>query len=78
MSKYTLEKSFKIFNDETGDYIEVREDPDGLGMIEITNHDHTGNEESTPVRIDSDENLVTSLITALKEIENHISSRVER
>jgi hypothetical protein len=33
--KYSLEISAKIYNDDTGECIEVRPDSDGLGMFEI-------------------------------------------
>lgn len=35
MSRHTLEKIMRVYNDDHGDYIEVREDTDGLELIEI-------------------------------------------
>lgn len=33
--KFTLETHMRIYNDNTGDYLEVRPDTDGLDLIEI-------------------------------------------
>ena len=35
MSRHTLEKIMRVYNDDHGDYVEVREDADGLELIEI-------------------------------------------
>ena len=35
MSRITIETSYKIWDDQTGDRFEVCEDADGLGMTEI-------------------------------------------
>lgn len=35
MPNYSLEKSYKIYNDSTGEYIEVCPDADGLDLVEI-------------------------------------------
>jgi len=32
---FSIERSYRIYNDTTGAYIEVRPDRDGLGLIEI-------------------------------------------
>lgn len=32
---HTLEKIMRVYNDDHGDYVEVREDSDGLQLIEI-------------------------------------------
>lgn len=32
---FTLEKSMRVYNDDTGDYVEVREDGDALELIEL-------------------------------------------
>lgn len=32
---YSLERIMRVYNDDTGDYVEVREDADGLGLVEI-------------------------------------------
>ena len=32
---YTLEKLYRIYNDTSGDYIEVSPDGDSLGLVEI-------------------------------------------
>ncbi len=34
---YTVEKFMRVYNDRTGDYVEVREDRDALELIEIQN-----------------------------------------
>lgn len=33
--KITVEPSFRVYNDEDGDYYEVRPDADGLGCVEV-------------------------------------------
>lgn len=33
---YTTEMCLIVHNDSTGDYVVVKEDPDGLGMVEIS------------------------------------------
>jgi hypothetical protein len=35
MANFSVEKFLRIYNDETGDYVEVREDRDSLGLVEI-------------------------------------------
>lgn len=35
MSKYTMETHSQIWNEDTGDYIKVGPDREGLGLIEI-------------------------------------------
>lgn len=32
---YSVEKLVRIYNDDTGDYYEIREDRDGLGLVEL-------------------------------------------
>jgi hypothetical protein len=59
--KYSMEQRFRIFNDDTGERIEVGEDPEGLGMIEIVWVDELGKrgtniiftEEALPLLIDA-------------------------
>lgn len=36
---YSAETSVKIYNDKTGDFIEVRPDPDSLGLLQIVQED---------------------------------------
>lgn len=33
--KYAIEPLYRVFDNETGDYIEVRLDADGQGLVEI-------------------------------------------
>lgn len=33
--EFSVEPSFKIYNDHTGDYIEVCPDDDGIGCVEV-------------------------------------------
>jgi hypothetical protein len=33
-TKFSLDKSFKVYNDNTGDFVTVRKDPDGF-LLEI-------------------------------------------
>jgi hypothetical protein len=35
MSRFSLEKHLRIYNDDSGDFTEVRQDRDGLGLLEI-------------------------------------------
>lgn len=35
MSRFTLEKFMRVYDDDSGEFIEVREDRDSLGLIEI-------------------------------------------
>lgn len=35
VTKYTVDVSYKIYNNEDGSYIEVCPDADGLGLVEV-------------------------------------------
>ena len=35
MEKFTVEKFYRVYDDETGAYIQVRPDPDALGMVTV-------------------------------------------
>lgn len=37
--RFTLEKRMRVYDDDTGVYIEVREDSDGLELLEIVQSD---------------------------------------
>ena len=41
-NKFSVEKFFRVYNDKTGDYIEVCPDADGLGLIEIRQCNRNG------------------------------------
>lgn len=36
MNKFTVEDIVRIYNDTTGEYIQISEDPDGLDMVELS------------------------------------------
>jgi hypothetical protein len=40
--KFTLETSYKIYDEENGSYIEICPDADGLGLIEIRDVNEKG------------------------------------
>jgi hypothetical protein len=60
---YTFEKSFKIWNDEDGYRIEVNDDSDGLGMVEIRYVEN----EKIGQTITIEKGMVPFLIEALQE-----------
>lgn len=47
MSKYTTEKSIKIYDDTTGDYILVGPDPDTGEAVEIASFVHSKSDNTT-------------------------------
>ena len=59
--KYSLECRYRIFNDDTGERIEIGDDPEGLGMTEIVWVDELGKrgtnivftEEALPLLIEA-------------------------
>ena len=46
MAKFSIESLKRIYNDDTGEYIEVRPDGDSLGLIEIASYDSNGEQEA--------------------------------
>jgi len=36
MSKHSLERAYRIWNDDTGDYINISDDEDGLDIMKIS------------------------------------------
>jgi hypothetical protein len=64
---YSLEKAMKIYNDDLGDCIEVTEDKDGLGLVEICYRDEQG-------KIGEPE-MVPLIIKALTEVAESIGAK---
>lgn len=62
-SKFTIEPSFKIFDNDTGAYINVSTDLKGLGMCRISYHDAYATE--TP-EIFMDREMIPHLVKALE------------
>lgn len=65
--KYTLETHQRVYNDETGDYIEVRPDRDSLGLFEIS-HNFEG-EETANITINKEQ--LDLLIEALQAFQGY-------
>jgi hypothetical protein len=68
MSAFTLEKSIRIYNDGTGDYVEVREDRDALELIEIVQSE---NQMCVMMPVDQARLLCKGIL----EVCDHIESR---
>lgn len=61
---YTFEKSFKIWNDDLEYRIEVCDDSDGLGMVEIRYVENN----KIGQRVTIEKGMIPFLIEALKEM----------
>lgn len=48
VNRYTTEMRLLVYNDNTGDYVVVKEDPDGLDMVGIS---YVDGERSKPERL---------------------------
>lgn len=64
---YSIEKSYKIYDDVNGDYVEVCPDRDGLGSIEIRNV-YATSENKLNFAISLDFHMLPHLIQVLQEI----------
>lgn len=49
MARYTVEACFSVWDDDTGDRLEVQSDADGLGLVELRSIDRSGSEEGNVV-----------------------------
>lgn len=66
MSGFSLEKIYQVWNNDGGDRIEIRPDPDGLNIVEIRTVDSDGTEH-VPIVISRGEQL-EKVIQALELI----------
>ncbi len=62
----TLEKYFKIWDDQLGTRIELGPDREGLDLIELRQFDHNGEEIGVGILLNSQE--ASKIIIALKEL----------
>lgn len=46
-SKFSLERHFRVYNDSTGEYIEIRPDADGLDLVELNGFASDGKKTSS-------------------------------
>jgi hypothetical protein len=65
--KFTLEHTYKVFNDEDGSYVEVSPDADGLSCVEIRDYDSTGKLISNMTMPPEQAILVAKAITMLAD-----------
>ena len=42
MTNYTIATELKLFDDDFGNYWTVRDDVDGLGLVDFSSHDNGG------------------------------------
>jgi hypothetical protein len=42
MANFTLEVHMRVYDDSTGDYFEIKPDPDGLDLVELSAISHDG------------------------------------
>lgn len=42
MTNYTIEMEMRVFDDDSGNYWAVKDDVDGLGLVEFSSHDNGG------------------------------------
>lgn len=47
MAKYSIEKSYRVYNDSTGEYVRIGPDADGLDLVDIWSCDKDDNIESS-------------------------------
>lgn len=74
MSCYSIELAIKIYNDETGERIEVTEDADGLGLIEIISVDE--NQKITN-RFAFEPEIADGVVDAIIKIKKSIEDKHE-
>ncbi|MFA5436472.1 MAG: hypothetical protein WC372_10590 [Candidatus Neomarinimicrobiota bacterium] len=41
---YTLEFIMRVYDDSTGEYYQISQDPDGLDLVELSSHEKGGEE----------------------------------
>jgi len=64
---YTMERHLRIYNNETGEFVSVSSDADGLDLVEIRQYDRIGN---ITQRIAIPDEQAIKLVQALKEYLN--------
>lgn len=69
---YSLELVMKIYNDNTGEAIEVGEDKDGLGMVEILYRDDKG---KIGDRLSLEPEQIPYIIEALTKVSESIGAK---
>ena len=72
MSSHTLEMKFEIWNDDHGARVEIGEDRDGLGMMEIRQIESDG---KTYGRITFDEKAIPLAIEAMQKFHAFLQGR---
>ena len=72
MKGYSMERAMKIYNDDTGEHIEVTEDADGLGLLEIRIRDSDG---VIGDRMTFEPDQIPFLIKALTEVTKSIRAK---
>ena len=70
-NKYTLETIQRIYNDGSGEYIEIGPDADGLDLITIADVDSDGKAGGRTVTIHPD--MLPLVIKALEKIQSEIN-----
>lgn len=66
--RFTLEKLMRIYNDDLGEYVEIREDGDGLSLIEIE-------QSETKQRIVMPIEQARLVCKAIEEVAKHVEDR---
>jgi len=66
--RFTLEKHMRVYDDDTGTYVEVREDSDALELIEIE-------QSETKQRITMPIEQARLLCKGIEEVAQHIEAR---
>lgn len=61
-----FEMRFRLYHDSCGDYVEVTEDADGLGLIELRARDE---DDKIQARITLTDTQVTNLVDALNRLQ---------
>lgn len=74
-NKYSLEQMFEIWNNKSGEHIEIGPDRDGLGFIEIRSYDDTEKLSEQITFTYEQAAMIVEAITALMKMSNAEVSR---
>lgn len=74
MTRFTLEKRMRIHDDESGSYIDIREDADGLDLIEIVQSSGPDAADVQVVTMPLEQARLVS--RALAEVADHVAARI--
>lgn len=75
MKGVTVEMNFKVWDDSLGFHVEVKEDGDGLDLVELSFHDpHTEKPTMFPI---VDTKMARGVAEAILKVCDHIEARVK-